>query len=336
MFSWSKDRSPERKSNGTTHWVDGKNVSRLGLAGFLSKTRGTVFSCLFSIAIMGTPWWAIEDLPKTVILDLHYLIVLGVSCLLVVFLALIHHLKRRTLRSLSLNSGLQQLAHETRAAICDTIKRLSQYSGEMTENDFKNEDKHLRAFTKSACSIICDYFQKVVDDDRIVCSIRLLSQDPHNELADSEYVTYGRAGPHHSGREDGTQAIKRSEGLPAYFLNPERACQGVLFVHDSTEAEASDICARTRNNTTYYQEVKYRAVSPMYGWNGEDMDLLGLLYLTSPNPALLNRVHIDLYRFSADTLAGSYTSLFALLKGADNHTATDQQTSKDLNSQPEI
>lgn len=120
------------------------------------------------------------------------------------------------------------------------------------------------------------------------------------------------------GREKASEPILNTKGIPHFFSNVEINNQGVLFYYDLNLASKKGAYFKTENDKKYHDDIKTIVVSPLNGWDGKQVGLIGLLYINSKTNKILNPIHIDLIAFTADTLALSYAAMFSHLYNVNN------------------
>ena len=124
----------------------------------------------------------------------------------------------------------------------------------------------------------------------------------------------GRSKNLNPNRSATTEPVSRKEGIPKLFLAEEKASQGILFIDDLQKASASGCYKQTRNDKLHGSDFSAMVVMPINGWNGLKKDLIGLVCVTSKSHKLLQTRHVDLFKFTSDTIALFYVAVISRLQ----------------------
>lgn len=306
-----------KSKEGVSHWVDGSNTWMLGFSGFLLRIRGLITtSVLIPLPLAGVPFWWPETIPEKINVSLPSALMHSALLFLCMFIIAFFYVRGRTSRSLSMKAELHHLMHDSRDALGDLLKRIKKANGINYNTQGQHERKHIKEYSKNICEIIAAYFSVLMNDNSIGCAIRMGIRNPEKPTDEIKYVTIGRSSILNRGRENSSEPVARSAGIPAFFLSEKIKCNGVLFYDDLIKAASNNAYVITDNDRKYPEDIGTMIVAPINGWNGAKMDLIGLFYLTSKSDKILSPKHVDLIKFTADHLAIVYSSMLSALHNA--------------------
>lgn len=324
-INMTSDENDKLEDIGVRHIIPNEESWKVGLVGFFLQVKGRTIILIFFLVLSIIIFTLTDDkssLLKLIDIPNSYIAISFLTILFSAFLLLSIYIKHRSIRSLKIKSHLHQLFHESREEVCAVFKRTSKY------NDIDHEEVHLKDFSNKTCNIIKNYFKIISGDETVSCAIRLVSEMPNNDGVG--YVTIGRSNNLNHNRGDSSEPIKRCEGIPNFFSNLTAPNKGLLFYHNIDLATQYDAYKKTRNDILYKSDIKYIIVAPINGWNGDKNDLIGLLYINSKTPAILNIRNADLVAFTADSLSIIYTILLERLHKFNKptyHTNTQENCS---------
>lgn len=301
---------------GYTHWVDGRATGYLGITGFVLRLRMLGITIITGLPLAGTPmWWPMitesDVLNQTIKLNISsgsIFTLLILSCFFI-FTTLFFYVRKRTARSLSIKHLLHKFSHETRDSIDALMQRVENNTLQQKEI-IAHEQAQFNNYSKAVCNTIAKYFSEISKDKTVGCAIRLLVEEEGKRV----YRTAGRSDVFSPNREKTTEDINCDESVAGFFTDEKINQTGVLFIHDFEKAEDAKVFKRTKNCKQYSFDMTSLAVVPINGWYGGKTDLIGLLCISCQSKKLLKPVNVDLFRFTADTLAFAISSKLAQIK----------------------
>jgi hypothetical protein len=204
-------------------------------------------------------------------------------------------LRQRTLRFLSLQGQLHQLAHQLRNEHSQLLKRLA-------GKDKASPEDALRALSEILQR--AQRYLEICTREKHELALRIAL--PHQqEQGNIIYQTLVRTvGLEKSSWLD--QALVANKGIPRYLIEERDFCN-VLVYRDINKAikeqvflEATDFALTDR--------IKSLAVAPLKAWDGKKKSMVGMLYISSPRKKSFREEHIDSIRFFADILSDALAS----------------------------
>lgn len=305
-----------KSKTGVDHWVDGEGTWSLGIQGFLIQIKGVVLQALPTIPLMGAPFWwpAKEGGKKIFLVDFNHILFATGILILILLISGAFYLRKRVKRSLKLKAQLHLFTHGLRDALNDTLERTNGKQGRPSTADPAHHRAHIRNISNKAAEAISEYLSTITGDDTVGCAIRLAQDKLGDGKDEIHYVTVGRSQRLNPNRGSTSESIARNEGIPKFFLADERSSQGILFFHDLVKATATGCYKTTRNDELHGNDFTSMVVMPLNGWNGKKKDLIGLVCVTSKNQKSLQTRHIDLFKFTSDTLALFYVAVISRLQ----------------------
>lgn len=227
-----------------------------------------------------------------------------------------------------MKASLHKFLHISRDEVCGLLKRnvkAKKSTVKKRNNKTIHETKHFYDFSDKACSAIKEYFTIVTGDSSVSCAIRVASAIPEEEQGKIGYFTVGRSSNLHKDRGKTSEYIAKNEGIPEFFSNSDVPDQGLLFYYDLNLAAENKAYKKTKNDTTYNSEINTMIVAPINGWNGNKIDLIGLLYINSKTQKILKPKHAELVAVASDSLALTFTAMFARLHSINNMPELDSK-----------
>lgn len=287
------------------YYLEGRDAWRRGFGNVFLRIRGILISIVLSIIFLtGSPWWLSNLFPKYYIINSSYYITGALSYFFILFMLGIIYLRRRTLRSLYIKYYLHQLAHQIRdkeAELYIQVHPNRKYSKSKIES-------HLRIYLSDISELLKRYFQLLLKEENIDVAIRLASTDDRQIV----YKTYARSKGLNPRRAKYSEPIAIDEGAPKFFRQEKRS-QGVLFINDIEQASEENKYKLTRTNTEFKDEIKTMMIAPMNAWDGQSIDMIGLLYITSGKRNIFKMKDVDALAFVSDTLATSVSNIINII-----------------------
>lgn len=300
------------KDIGVTHWVDATNTWYLGFTGFFIRLRGLISSILLGLPLAGLPfWWNTLD-SSDISISPRVLLFSSLALLLLMITCLFFYTRSSVRKALRIKSLLHTLEHNSRDALSNLYRRTNRKKkpSKASEAVTRNEEQTFRDFASLSCRTIADFYRELLREESVGCAIRIAATVPNNGVS---YVTIGRYGLNES-RKESSEGIPASAGIPSFFRRQQSPCKGVLLYHDIDKAIQNNAYLKTKNDEQFREEIKYMAVAPINAWNGNDVDLIGLLYITARSAKAIDPRNIDVIRFSADHLALTFSSMLSRLE----------------------
>jgi len=292
-----------RKKQCVEHYTDGRISSSIGLVGTLIRIRGILFTIALTIVTMGVPFWWPDS--NNNVFNKIYSIKLGHAILLysviigVLAIAGLIYLRKRTIRSLDIKYKLHELAHYLRDKQAGTYEK---YKRIINHVDIKTENLGFCEFANSICELIKSYFCVLTKDSTVAVSIRLAIKVQSEGINKYVYKTIGRSSGLNKERSKTSEDIAANEGIPR-FLYEEKNSVGVLLYNDINEAAKIGAFKLTKNEILYPHEIKTMMVAPINGWDGNEKNLIGILFVSSRKDGIFSQKYVDSILFIADLIA---------------------------------
>lgn len=292
-------------ADSVEHFIEGRNAWKVGLLGFLSRLRGILITIAVTLGTMSTPFWWPKNFSTTISFQLKYgffILVLAGGILTVLSF---YYLRQRTRRSLDIKHYLHQLAHYLR----DFQTELYQKGISVSPNAHSAEYfKMFQSHGDNICERIKDFFARLTKDITTEVAIRIAKNFRTDSGKDEiVYTTIARSSGLSSKRQETTEDISANEGIPRFFIE-EKDSQGVLIYNNLRKAADVGAYKFTKNDQKYSDEISSMMVAPLNGWDGNQVNMLGILYVTSREKNAFSVIHVDSMRFVADTIAKSFAS----------------------------
>lgn len=164
----------------------------------------------------------------------------------------------------------------------------------------KNSDEiDIRSVSDNICDKISLYFNELIPRGGVKIAIRVLTEDG--------YVTVGRCGGFSKDRAATSTPLDRNEGL-ARILSDKEANKGMLIVNDIELAAESGVYTIQPNDKNF-NDYSTMMVAPMNGWSGEKVEMIGILFVTSPKERVFGEKHVDSVAFVADMCAVLFATI---------------------------
>jgi transcriptional regulator with GAF, ATPase, and Fis domain len=166
---------------------------------------------------------------------------------------------------------------------------------------------------EETCNAICQeieyIFNEIKKTNNVGVAIRLAKQ----ENDDIYYVTRGRSGLNPE-REKNSEKIPLSTGLPAFLNNRDQT--GCLIYHDIFKAAAQNAFQLTKNeNNAHKSEILSLMALPLNcGFSKTKKEMIGILYITSPQESFFSVHDVDFARNLADFSAIIITQILLEFK----------------------
>jgi hypothetical protein len=251
-------------------------------------------------------WW--ETLPLSFAQALLALIT-SLSILLISSLA---YLRARSIRSLAIKSELHQMMESMRDHVSTLFKRKAgaRRVGKNAPEVHRDEALLVKKFSADVAECVQKYFRLLTGDTSVACAIRLIAKDADQPSA-SHYVTVARSSGLAAGREDTSQPIPSNIGIPSFMS--KHSGRGLLFYYDIPKAIEKEVFHKTASEDRYKDDIVTMLVAPLRGWDGSNIRLFGLLYVTSKSRGSLCIKHFDAMGAISDALSMAYVSIFGRL-----------------------
>ncbi len=208
----------------------------------------------------------------------------------------LYALRKRTLRFLTLQKQLHQLAHQLRNEHSQLLKRLAGKEKAAPEDALRYLSETLEKARK--------YLEVVTRENNIDMAVRIAL--PHQEEQGNVlYQTLVRT----IGLEGKTwldQAVSANEGIPHYLIEERDTCN-VLVYRDIKKAIKEQVF-REATDPSFAEATKSLAIAPLKAWDGKKKSMVGMLYITSAHKKSFREEHIDSIRFLADILSDALAS----------------------------
>lgn len=296
---------------GVEHIVDATESWQLGLLGFVARLRGLITANLIALPFIGVPWW-ITAIPADAAVTYRKLSIWLAILACLQLVAGWFYLRSRARRSLRMKAGLHRIARLCREYIDAVSGRTKGPLARGKAIDIPQERAHFRDFADAVCEAVAAYFESLTRETGIAAALRLAADDPHDGKREAKYVTVGWSAGFSRDRRKTTEPIARNEGVPGFFI--KRQDSGVLLYSDLVLAAQNDAYKLTDNDMHFAAETKGLLVSPVLGWEGEGVGLLGLLYVASRSERSFKAKHIDNLRACAECIAMACIALEIRMK----------------------
>lgn len=248
------------------------------------------FSIALSIATLtGEPFW-FPDAFSTIKIPLWIIITITPFIVMIGFWI---HAKNYVKKGKS-SVQLTKLLHDTSHSVRDVHSRsmIDIAAGKKIE-----DEENFYQMCDLFCSKVKDTFNELKNDTTIGAAIRIAKSDDKGKIS---YTTVGRSGLNDQ-RKKTSQDIPEDKGIPNYFKT--RSWVGALIYNDINEAIKQGSFHGTENETKYSEDVKSFIVLPLNGYDGTSRNMVGLLYITSPNDCNFHPNDIGYSKVIADQIA---------------------------------
>lgn len=147
------------------------------------------------------------------------------------------------------------------------------------------------------CKELCEYIQitfQTLKGEKIGVAIRIAELENNKEC----YTTFGRAGLN-SSRAINTESIDKNEGVAKKLI--DAGASGCAITGNIRELDDSEF-KKTLNDKNYEEVISMIAI-PMNCANGKKKEMMGILFITSPNKDHFSQNDVEYAKYFADTAA---------------------------------
>lgn len=304
---------------GVRHYKNARDSWKVGSKHFWLRYRGLLFGICITVATMGMPWWwpsawSWKPFPSEVTFHVARLALCLATAAVLVVIAIFVYARRRAQRSVFCKDRLHNMSHVMRDTFCELLKRTG---ARKSKHDLAHEKRHLLESSNAIAKSIADYYRVLTGCECIGVVIRLAADKPNDGIHQTFYISVGRAGAINQTRQDTTEPIQSSEGIPKLLRSKEINASGILFFDNISQAIRHGIYKETDNEKSFPDDYRYVIAVPLNGWNGTRKDLIGLLTITGRSSKILRVEHVDLLKAIGDRLAEHYAATVARLSATN-------------------
>ncbi|MEW8003571.1 MAG: hypothetical protein AB2827_12370 [Candidatus Thiodiazotropha sp.] len=283
------------------HYTAGEKAWQVGPLGYFVSPRGITLVGIITLAsTLAVGLLSYEVFPHAVV-KLSLLFIIAPIALGSTLMWLLYYLRIRSVRSLGVKHSLHQLTHDVRDANTRLWEKLTK------EPNFSVEqiNKEITYLLTTICNNASIHFQLLTNNKFVGIAIRLVAiREADGALV---YKTVARSKNLNKDRELTSEAIEGNSGIPGFFTK-EKPAQGILIYYDVKEAIQEGTYTKTKNDELFPGEVATLMVAPLNAWSGIKEDIIGLMYVTSPNKGTFDATHIDALAFMADLTAAAISN----------------------------
>lgn len=305
---------------GVRHYKTGSGGWQVGFSHYWLRLRGLFSALGLTVVTMGSPWWWPDGWgswknPATVTISVFWIALISTCLTVSLVLGPFLYARKRAQRSVDCKDKLHIMSHTMRDAFCELLSRTVSRT---KKHDPHHEKRHLIDSSNAIAQSIVEYLQSLTGSKCIGVVIRIADDEPNDGKDQSLFVAVGRAGSTNLTRAKTSEPIPGTEGIPKLFKSEKFSSNGrshgVLFFHDLKKAIDSGIYKQTDNERQFPEDYSCAIAIPLNGFNGEKMDLIGILTITARSKkALLKVHHVDLFKAIGDRLAEHYSATVARL-----------------------